>query len=72
MASAYTTQCRRDEQESSDTYSSSIINFIRVIHDYAGKLAKKRDCLNSLGATSSWKDMTLTEKDDYQIIFLTT
>lgn len=64
MASAYTTHCKRDEQES-HTYSISIISFIRVIHDYAGKLANKRNCLNSSAATSPWKDMALAEKDGY-------
>lgn len=71
MASAYTTHCKRDE-EKSHTYSISIISFIRVIHDYVGKLAKKRNCLNSPPETSPWNDTTLPEREGYEIIFLRT
>lgn len=71
MASAYTTHCKRDEEES-HTYSISIISFIRVIHDYVGKLAKERNCLNSPPETSPWNDTTLPEREGYEIIFLRT
>lgn len=71
MASACTSRCKRDQQES-HTYSISIISFIRVIHDYVGKLAKKRNCLNSPPEISPWNDTTLAEREGYELIFLRT
>lgn len=73
MASAYTTNCKRDRQES-HTYSISIISFSRVIHDYVGKLAKKRNCLNSPPETFPWNNTTLAEREgnEEKAIFLRT
>lgn len=71
MPSAYTTHCKRDEQ-ATHAYSISIISFRRVIHDYLGKLAKKRNCLNSPPETSPWSNKTLAKREGYELIFLRT